>query len=90
MLNLVVAAVVLVVVRIFTRTKPDSRFLVSLAIVLGMTAVFDSLIIASGIVGYNHSTLLGWYIGRAPIEDFAYAVVAVILTATLWEYFDED
>ena len=43
------------------------------------TALFDNLIILSGIVGYDESKLSGIYIFKAPIEDFAYAVVVVPL-----------
>lgn len=88
LLNILFMVVVLAALWVITRTKPHSAIWPTLCIVLVMTAIFDSLIIVSGIVGYNTSTLLGFYIGKAPIEDFAYAVVAVILAATLWEYFD--
>lgn len=57
----------------------------TLAILLVTTVVFDSLIIAAGIVGYNLDAILGVYIARAPIEDFAYAVVAALFVPYLWE-----
>ncbi len=63
-------------------------FWYTLALVLGLTAIFDSLIIAAGIVAYDTSRILGAYIGRAPIEDFAYAVVSVIVVVLLWEYYE--
>lgn len=66
-------------------TKP---FWVTLLGVLVLTAVFDSLIIAAGIVGYDPTRILGIYIGRAPIEDFAYAAVSVMLVVIIWEYYE--
>ncbi|RYF29253.1 MAG: lycopene cyclase domain-containing protein [Chloroflexi bacterium] len=49
-----------------------------------MTAVFDSLLIAVGIVGYDLDKILGIYIGKAPIEDFFYAILAAIIIPALW------
>jgi lycopene cyclase domain-containing protein len=43
------------------------------------TALFDNLIVLSGIVGYDSSKLSGIYIFKAPIEDFAYSIVVVPL-----------
>ena len=48
------------------------------------TAIFDNLIIWSGLVAYDESKILGWRIGLAPVEDFLYAIVAVLLTASMW------
>lgn len=48
------------------------------------TAVFDNLIIGAGLVAYDESRILGVRIGLAPIEDFLYAIVAVMITASLW------
>jgi lycopene cyclase domain-containing protein len=53
-----------------------------------LTAIFDSLIVRSGIVAYTRSHILGVYIGKAPIEDFFYAVVAAILAPLLWDYYE--
>jgi lycopene cyclase domain-containing protein len=49
-----------------------------------LTAIFDNLIIASGIVDYNFALTLGLRIGLAPVEDFGYAVAAVMLMASIW------
>ena len=51
---------------------------------LGATAIFDNLIIWSGLVAYDDSRILGIRIGHAPIEDFLYTVVAVMLAASMW------
>ena len=52
-----------------------------------MTAVFDNLIILAGIVSYDESTLSGLKIFVAPIEDFAYTLVLVPLSALVQSYF---
>jgi lycopene cyclase domain-containing protein len=64
--------------------------MVTLAALLAMTAIFDNLIIMSGIVDYNHTLLLGVYIGVAPVEDFFYAILAVILVPALWHSIDKE
>lgn len=57
---------------------------VVMLIVLVMTAVFDNVMIGVGLVGYDPTRISGVFIGLAPIEDFAYAVAAVILLPSLW------
>jgi small toxic polypeptide LdrA/B/C/D len=51
---------------------------------LVLTGVFDSLMIAAGLFGYAADTRLGPTIGLAPIEDFAYPIVAVLLVPAVW------
>jgi lycopene cyclase domain-containing protein len=53
---------------------------------LAMTAIFDNLIIASGIVDYDYEKTLGIRIVLAPIEDFAYTLVALVLVPSLFNY----
>lgn len=59
-------------------------YLVGLLPMLAITAVFDNLIIASGIVAYDPSKISGIMIGLAPIEDFAYTVAAVMIVPSIW------
>ena len=40
--------------------------------------------IGIGLVGYDESKISGLFIGIAPLEDFAYAVAAVLLLPSLW------
>lgn len=56
-----------------------------IAALLVSTAIFDNLIVGSGLVAYDESKILGIRIGYAPIEDFLYAIVAVMVTASLWQ-----
>jgi lycopene cyclase domain-containing protein len=53
-------------------------------VVLLLTAVFDNLMIAAGLFAYEPEHISGILIGRAPIEDFAYPLAAVLLLPALW------
>jgi lycopene cyclase domain-containing protein len=68
-------------------TKPKHRprrWLLMLLILCALTAIFDSIIIGLGIVKYNPKLLLGISIGKAPIEDFGYAVGSVVIAPSIW------
>ncbi len=52
---------------------------------LFMTLVFDNLIILAGIVGYDESLISGIKLGVAPIEDFSYTLVGLVLIPLTWE-----
>jgi hypothetical protein len=45
------------------------------------------VIIGTGIVAYDESLLSGIMLGYAPIEDFAYTLVALVLVPSLFEVF---
>lgn len=49
-----------------------------------LTAIFDSVIIGTGLVAYDDQHLLGLIIGLAPIEDFSYPLLCVLLLPALW------
>ncbi len=70
--------------------KPSTTWWITLVVLLVLTAIFDSLIIWAGIVGYDTSKILGLYIGLAPVEDFFYAVLAVVLVPVFWNLFDQQ
>ena len=55
-----------------------------LLILLLVSAVFDNIMIGVGLVGYDSAKISGAFIGRAPLEDFAYPVAAVLLLPALW------
>lgn len=50
-----------------------------------LTAVFDNVIIGLGIVDYHTAKILGVYIYQAPLEDFCYPLLAVIMIPALWK-----
>lgn len=58
--------------------------LLGLVVLVAMTAVFDNVIVGTGIVAYDGSRILGLRVGVAPIEDFSYAVVAALALPALW------
>lgn len=70
-------------------SKPKKAFWLTLAALLVLTAVFDPLIIALDIVGYDSTKLLGLYWFGAPIEDFFYALYAAIMVPLVWHKLGE-
>ena len=66
----------------------DKNAYLTLLVLLVLTAIFDSLIIATGIVAYNTDHIIGVYIGKAPIEDFFYTIAVVPLSIALWRFYD--
>ncbi|QAB16564.1 prenyltransferase [Leucobacter muris] len=54
------------------------------AALLVLTAVFDTLMIASGLFTYEESLVSGVRVGLAPVEDFAYPLAAVVALPALW------
>ena len=79
----VVAAVA--VAAVLSKRSPGWRSIgLVLLVVLLMTAVFDNVMISVGLVGYDESKISGAFVGVAPLEDFAYAVAAVVLLPSLW------
>ena len=85
-LNLVFLACIIVLFMAHLK-KPTATWWITLAALLVLTAIFDSLIIWAGIVGYDADKILGVYVGMAPVEDFFYAILAVIIVPVLWNIF---
>lgn len=87
-LNAVFLAVVAVIgVFAVLRVRPKFPWAavpLTLGVVLVMTAVFDNVMIAVGLVGYDRALISGLFVGIAPIEDFAYAIAAVVGLPSLW------
>lgn len=83
-LNVVFLAII-VFLLVQNYTRPSRAWYITLAILLGLTLVFDNVIIIAGIVGYDPAKLLGIYLGKAPIEDFFYAILVVIIVPVLWK-----
>ncbi len=76
----------LAIAAIVTRRSPRWRAVgLAAALLLIATAVFDNVIIAAGLVDYDEALISGVRIGIAPIEDFAYAVAALVLLPAVWE-----
>ena len=87
LLNLAFLAVValVAVASILSRRAPRWRLVGLAAIPLViLTAVFDNVLVGVGIVAYDPARISGVRLGVAPLEDFSYAVAAVVLLPCLW------
>ena len=62
-----------------------SALLLAGVVLILLTAVFDNLIIYSGIVAYDENLISGVKIWLAPIEDFSYTVFALGLVPLIFE-----
>lgn len=79
------AAAAVALAAVLSRKAPRWRSIgLVLVMVLVLTAVFDNVMIGVGLVGYDTTKTSGVLIGLAPVEDFAYAVAAVVLLPSLW------
>jgi lycopene cyclase domain-containing protein len=86
-LNAVFLAVValVAVAAIVSRRSPSWRAVGLAAIpLLILTAIFDNILVGTGIVGYDPALISGAKIGVAPLEDFAYTIAALVLLPSLW------
>ena len=79
----VVAVVALATVLSRRRPRWTALGLAAVALLV-TTAVFDNVMIAVGLVGYDDALISGAFVGVAPLEDFAYAIAAVVLLPSLW------
>jgi lycopene cyclase domain-containing protein len=83
-LNLVFMLIAFVTLNLFSRKSPWRAIGFTMVWMLLTTLVFDNVIIALGIVGYDSEKISGLLLGLAPIEDFAYTVVSVLAVAIIW------
>jgi lycopene cyclase domain-containing protein len=85
--GVVLASVVLAVVAGVTR-RLDARWWLAtggtLVVLLLLTVVFDSLMIAADLFRYGDGALLGARLWLTPVEDLAWPVVAALLLPSLW------
>ena len=84
LLNLIFIVPVLVVLLAYRWLVHWGTICYTLVALLLMTAVFDNFIVGSGVVAYDNTLLTGVFIGFAPIEDFAYTLVAALLIPLTW------
>jgi len=88
-LNLAFTVLALTVAH-FLRGKTNIRIVLLTAVaVLIATAIGDNYIIGSGIVDYDANKIIGLKIWLAPVEDFAYALVAAFLVPVIWNLFEK-
>jgi lycopene cyclase domain-containing protein len=86
LLNLAFMAPIVIYKIIMRRYLPRYEILILTLVLLVLTAIFDNFIVGSGIVAYDPELISGVRIGYAPIEDFFYALAAVILIPSLWNW----
>ncbi|MFB7800547.1 lycopene cyclase domain-containing protein [Isoptericola sp. NPDC056134] len=85
---LVVALVVARVRRLGARWWAATALAAVVLVVL--TVVFDSLMIAADLFRYDDAALLGVRVWLTPLEDLAWPVVAVLLLPALWALAGDD
>lgn len=83
LLNLAFMAAVFVCARMKIG-RPRRAILVTLIALLILTTVFDNVLIHLSFVAYDTTKILCVYVGSAPIEDFMYAILAVMLVPAVW------
>jgi lycopene cyclase domain-containing protein len=76
------AALDLVVLR--TMLLRRKAFWTAYAIVLFFQLIVNGLLTGLRIVRYDASTILGWRLAYAPIEDLAFGFAMVLMTLSLW------
>jgi small toxic polypeptide LdrA/B/C/D len=80
------AVVIAIGLGLLTRGRGPHPGAVALTVLvmLTLTAVFDTIMIASELFHYAGPQLLGVHIGLAPVEDFAYPLAGALLLPALW------
>lgn len=84
LLFLAVAAAVAVAAALVRRRPALLALAVTVLVLFVISVVFDNVMIAIGLVGYNRDLISGAFLGIAPLEDFAYVLGAVLLLPALW------
>jgi lycopene cyclase domain-containing protein len=83
-LNLTFMFIAFVILNLVSRKSPWRAIGFTMLWMLLVTLVFDNVIIGLEIVGYDKSKISGILLGLAPIEDFAYTVIAVLAVSIIW------
>ncbi len=83
-LTVVVVGLVLAACLPVLRRLPWRPIAVMGAVLIVLTAVFDSAIVGFGLTVYDLEKILGVYVGAAPIEDFGYTIAAALIMPALW------
>jgi lycopene cyclase domain-containing protein len=95
-LSVVFIAIAAVTLAIALWTAPDSAQLVRRwwrpiviagVAILVLTAVFDNVMIGSGLMRYGEGNIIGVRLGVVPVEDFAYPIAGLLLLPALWILF---
>lgn len=63
---------------------------IAAAVLVALTAIFDSVMIALDLFRFDEATLVGVRLGLAPLEDLAWPLAAVLLLPALWHLLGRD
>jgi len=63
---------------------------IATAVVVALTAVFDNVMIATGIMVYSETGTSGITVGLAPLEDFSYPIAAALALPSVWVLLARD
>jgi len=85
-LNVIVIALVAAATGWTLRRHRAGPLLWTAAVMVLLTLVFDTIMIAVGLYTYAPDKILGVYLAGAPLEDFAYPLVAVLLLPAVWTW----
>ncbi len=86
LLNIIFIGLVLLVLRKHIVVF-DKQWWLTLGGLIILTLVFDNIMISMQFFAYAPEKILGLYIYKAPIEDFLYPLLALVLVPALWNYF---
>lgn len=90
MTYVVLSVVVLALIGVATlptlRRLPGRPLALTALVLIALTAVFDNVIVGLDIVAYDDALISGVRLWRAPLEDFAYALGAVMLLPAVWTW----
>lgn len=78
-LNIIFLGAVILVGLVLRKQLPWKAIGLATVVLVIATAIFDNIIVGTGIVAYDENLILGIKIGFAPIEDFAYSLAAPLL-----------
>ncbi|KAA6436187.1 lycopene cyclase domain-containing protein [Agrococcus sediminis] len=81
---LLVAAAIAAIVALRRDRRGWAALGIAAVVIMALTVVFDSLMIAADLFRFDDALLLGVRLGLAPIEDLGYALIALLLVAALW------
>lgn len=81
---LLVAALIAVAVALRRRRRSWAALAIAAGVLLVLTIVFDTVMIAVDLFRYDDALLLGPAVGLAPIEDLGYALIALCVVVALW------
>lgn len=82
-LNSIFLGSVIVIGFILRKQLPWRAIAGATGVLLVLTAIFDNVIVGTGIVAYDENLISGIKIGFAPIEDFAYSLAAPLLISII-------